>query len=278
MLKKCGFKQPIQGQFWGTTPHVIPGWRLHTLQTCMLNVRFCFLSSCTSKHGQQLFCIKILPDCATLNLAWLCTNTHHKPCRHVWILSLEFSAVKLRLHHAASVEKCTVGILLLQMPCQFCGNHFAWLHQCFLPWNLSESALADGKVKTWENIDISRPQTSKGPEAFRFMPRLPLVNAGAEAIENDQFWTRDNFRVGFFFIGNAVPELNAKLSRIYGLDGKFMAVPKLWAFDEAIPSSKWHLLLYDIIILFSTPVKWRVSRDKKKTKAPPKFVWRIIHP
>jgi hypothetical protein len=59
------------------------------------------------------------------------------------------------------------------------------------------------------------------------MPRLPLVNAGAEAIEKDQFWTRDNFWVGFFFIGNAVPELHAKLSRIYGLDGKFMAVPKL---------------------------------------------------
>ena len=193
----------------------------------------------------------------------------------------EFYLLNFHLSNCACITRPQSRNALLGFCCCKChasGNHFAWLHQCFLPWNLSESALADGKVKTWENIDISRPQTSKGPEAFRFMPRLPLVNAGAEAIENDQFWTRDNFRVGFFFIGNAVPELNAKLSRIYGLDGKFMAVPKLWAFDEAIPSSKWHLLLYDIIILFSTPVKWRVSRDKKKTKAPPKFVWRIIHP
>ena len=102
MLKKCGFKQRIQEQN-GNNPHVIPGWRptyiadMHVTCSTLLPTKL-------SQHGQQLFCIKTLPDCATLNLAWLCT-THHTPCRHVWILSLEFSTVKFRLHHSASVNK-----------------------------------------------------------------------------------------------------------------------------------------------------------------------------
>lgn len=59
MLKKCGFKQPIQGQK-GDNP-ACHSWLTPTYVADMLNVRLCFLSSCTSNNGQQLFCIKKSP-------------------------------------------------------------------------------------------------------------------------------------------------------------------------------------------------------------------------